>query len=172
MTGLDFILLLLLASYVWIGFSTGLIHSLGSLVGVIVGALAASHWFADWTPRLSGLVGGELPAAVVAFVAIFLIVSRGTGLLFALVNRLFNLLAVIPGIKLLNRLGGGVFGLLEGIFGIGLTLNFLARLPINEGVAHALDRSLLVPVFVGLSGWLVALLPAVMRNAKSVLQRS
>lgn len=165
MTPLDFLLLFILASYVWVGLATGLIQSIGSLLGVVFGAFAASHWY-------QGLVSGEsVTGSMLAFIFLFIVVSRGIGLVFALINRLFNLAALLPGVKLTNALGGALFGFLEGTFAVGITLHFLSRLPLSESITDALNRSLFVPYFVALSGWLVGLLPEVLRQAESVFKK-
>lgn len=169
MTGLDFFLLVFLASYVWVGFASGLIQSVGSLLGLFLGVFAAARWFAWLGPVIAPLVGGDLAGSIVAFVLLFIIVSRLTGFVVALINKIFNLIAIVPGLKLMNRLGGAVFGFVEGAFAIGITLHFISRLPIGETVTHSLTTSRLVPYFTNLSGWLVGLLPEVLRHTQSVL---
>lgn len=169
MTPLDFGLTLILASYVWVGLTAGLIQSLGSLLGVVLAALAASRWFNLLTPVFESWVGGPVPAAVIAFIIIFLAVSRGVGFVFTIINRLFNVVALLPGVRVTNVLGGGLFGFLEGVFAIGITLHFLARLAVSQTVTDALDAAALVPIFAGAAGWLVGLLPELLRQAQSVL---
>lgn len=172
MSNLDYFLAFLLLGYVWVGFSTGLIHSVGSLLGVIVAALGASRWFATLTPWVEPLVGSNtLAAAIISFVVLFLLINRGIGVILMLVDRVFNIVAVVPGMKILNRLGGAFFGFLEGAFAIGITLHFISRLPANGTVAGAFEHSRLVPRFLDISAWLVALLPEVLQNARSILQK-
>lgn len=169
MSGLDFALLVILASYAWVGFTAGFVQGVGSLIGVLLGAFAASHSFHLISPMIAPWVGGEISAAVLVFVALFLIVSRLVGLAFTLLNRAFSLFRFLPFVKITNALGGAILGLVEGIFATGLTLHFLARLPVGSGVTEALNVSRLVPFLTGASGWLVSLLPEVLRQATSVL---
>ncbi len=171
MTGLDFFLLVFLASYVWVGFASGLISSVGSLLGLFLGVFAAARWFAWLAPIIAPIVGGGLAAVVIAFVLIFVVVSRFTGIVVVLINKIFNLMAIVPGLRLMNRLGGGVFGFVEGALAIGITLHFVSRLPIGGSATHALTTSRLVPFFTNVAGWLVGLLPEVLRNVQSVLMK-
>lgn len=169
MSGLDFALIVILASYAWVGLTAGFVQGVGSLVGVLLGAFVASHSFHLISPTIAPWLGGEISAAVLVFVALFLVVSRLVGLVFTLLNRAFSLFRFLPFVKVTNALGGAGLGLAEGIFATGLTLHFLARLPVGSGVADALGVSKLVPFLTGASGWLVSLLPEVLRQAQSVL---
>lgn len=171
MTGLDFFLLVFLASYVWVGFASGLIQSVGSFLGLFLGVFAASRWFAWLGPVIAPLVGGALAGSIVAFILLFVVVSRFTGIVVVLINKIFNLIAIVPGLRLTNRLGGAAFGFVEGALAIGITLHFVSRLPIGATATHALTTSRLVPYFAKVTDWLVGLLPEVLRNVQSVLMQ-
>lgn len=169
MTSLDFLLILFLGGYVLAGWGAGLIHGVGSLVGIFLGVLAASRWFAWLAPKLKGAMG-ETAATIIAFALIFLVVTRLVGLAFAVLNRVFNLVAIVPGMKMTNRFLGAVLGFLEGVFAVGITLHFVSRLPFGETVTNALEASALAPLFAAPTAWLVGLMPEVIRTAESVFR--
>lgn len=169
MSGLDFVLLIILAGYAWVGFTAGFVQGVGSLLGVVFGALIASRTFHLLSPVIAPWVGGNVAAAVLTFILIFLIVSRLVGLVFTVLNRTFSLFRFLPFVKVTNALGGASLGLAEAVFATGLTIQFLARLSVGEGVTHALAGSRLVPLLTGASAWLVSLMPEVLRQAQSVL---
>src|SRR3990167_9547078 len=100
MTLLDLILVLIVFFFTFSGFWFGFIHTLGSLVGTVAGVLVAGHYFEDFAVKLGGLAMGNTGVAkVVAFVLIFLLVSRLVGFVFWLINKMFDVIAKIPVIR-------------------------------------------------------------------------
>lgn len=169
---LDLLIVLSVFGYVWGGMLTGLIQSVGGLVGLFLGGLLASRYYEPF----SGLIrpvfaGNDILAKVFAFIIIFLIITRLVGLAFYLVNRIFNFMAVIPGLKMLNRLGGAVFGFLEGALFVGITLQFLVRLPISNNLAGMIHDSNLANYFLAVSGWIVPLFPKVLKDATNAVDK-
>jgi len=170
MSWLDLIIIVMLAGYIWGGFRAGLIQSIGGVIGLIIGVFAASRWYEAWAPSIAPIVGGsELWAKVVAFIAIFFIVTRLFAIIIWFINKLFNVVAIVPGLKLLNHVGGAVFGFLEGALFIGLTIQFVNRLPIPETWANSLHNSFMVPILLGVSGWLVPFLPKALKESQKAL---
>lgn len=167
----DLLLLASIAGYVWGGFWTGLIQSVGGLVGLFVGQIVASRWYEHFGNLLSPVFkDNHLVANIFAFILLFLLVSRLVGLLFWLVNKVFNFIAIIPGLKMVNRLGGAVFGLLEGALFIGITLQFLAHLPISTPFAGTIANSAMAKYFLDITAWLVPLFPAFIKNAENAVK--
>lgn len=166
----DLLLLLTIFGYVWGGFWTGLIQSIGGLVGTFVGVIVASRTYVslgDWSSLV--FANNHTLANVFAFVLVFLIVSRLIGLAFFLVNKIFHFIAIIPGLKFINRLGGAIFGFLEGALFIGITLQFMSRLPISSGFAETLAHSKLSHYFLAVTAWLVPLFPAFLKQATNAV---
>src|SRR4029077_15006219 len=123
----DLLLVLTMFGYVWGGFWTGLIQSIGGLVGLFLGSIIASRNYVHFGDLMTPVFNGNhLLANIFAFILIFMIVTRLVGLSFYFVNKIFNFIAIIPGLKFLNRLGGGIFGFLEGALFIGITLQFMS----------------------------------------------
>jgi membrane protein required for colicin V production len=172
MSWLDLIIIVMLAGYVLGGLKAGLIQSVGGLIGLIIGAFVASRWYLDWAPKLEPIVGGsEIWSKVVAFVLIFFIVTRLVAIIVWFINKLFNLIAIVPGLKMLNHFGGAVFGFLEGALFIGLTIQFVNRLPIPESWANSLHNSFMVPILLGITGWLVPFLPKALKESQKAIDQ-
>jgi len=124
MTLFDLILLLILGGFVAYGLWFGLVHTLGVLVGTIAGAFLAARWYDDVASWLGFLFGGrENLAKVICFLILFIIINRLVGLIFWLVDKIFSFLKIIPFLSTINRLLGAVFGFLEGVLVLGLTLS-------------------------------------------------
>jgi uncharacterized membrane protein required for colicin V production len=100
---------------------------------------------------------------------VFILASQLIGVVFAIVNKIFKFFTIIPGLKFLNRLAGGILGFIEGTFVIGITLQFVGRLPLSEHWANQLADSAVVAYFASLSGWLVPLFPKALETAKNLL---
>jgi uncharacterized membrane protein required for colicin V production len=114
----DIILAALFLGFIGMGLKDGCIHTLGRFLGAIVGFVVARAWsvrFALW-------LGVFLPsgwARIVAFVIIFLVVTRLVGWIFKLVDGLFNIVSIIPFVTSINRLLGALLGAVEGLIVLG-----------------------------------------------------
>lgn len=163
----DLLLILTVFGYVWGGFWTGLIQSVGGVVGLFIGSMLASRYYEHYANAVAPIFNGnQVLGKVVAFVLIFLIVSRLVGVIFWFVNKIFNFVAIVPGLKFVNRLGGGIFGFIEGALFVGITLQFLVRLPISTAFATTLADSKVATYFLNLTAWLVPLFPAILKQAQ------
>jgi uncharacterized membrane protein required for colicin V production len=116
---IDVILLITITGFTLFGFWFGFIHTLGSVVGFFGGIFVASRFFDYW--------GGSIMWRVFMFVLLYVVVGRLIGLLFALADRVFNIVSIVPFTSLFNRVLGATFGFLEGIMvitGVVFILNF------------------------------------------------
>ncbi len=124
----DVILIALILVFVMIGFVMGLIGAIGALVGLVAGIWVANNFYlpvADWlAPHILGNVG---LAKSIAFIAIFLIVNRLVALVFWLVNKIFDIISIIPFLKTINRVGGMFLGLVEGVLILGTGIYAIAK---------------------------------------------
>lgn len=169
MTLFDFVLLLVLLGFVWFGFWAGFFKTLGSLIGVFAGTFFAGMWYDEAAALVKPFVGGnESTAQIVGFILVFVLASQLVGVAFAIVNKVFKILTIIPGLKLLNRLAGGILGFVEGSLVLGIILQFAGRLPLSAEWSDRLAHSGIVKYFISLSGWLVPLFPKALEQAKTL----
>lgn len=167
MSWFDILLLVSAFGFVWGGFWTGLIQSIGGVIGLFVGQFVASRYYEHFAGTVAPVFGGNAIAGkVFAFILIFLLVTRLVGVAFFFVNKIFHLFAIVPGMKLVNRLGGAAFGLIEASLFIGISLQFLTRLPISTGLAQTIHDSAVASYFLGISVWLVPLFPKIIKQAE------
>lgn len=162
---LDLILLLILFLFIAFGFVLGLIQTIGALVGLVVGAWLAGLYylpFAGWIQTL--LLGHERLANIIAFMLIFTIVNRLVGLLFYVLNKIFNIISIIPFTKSINRLLGGLLGCLEGSLFIGISLLFISHYSFSQWFSGILSASPLAGWFMSMAGFIAPLLPATLRQ--------
>ena len=114
----DLILIAILLYYFFHGFRKGLIRVIGGLVGILIGSYLAGKYGA----------GFEGSMKFVAFFVIFIVANKLTSFIFYLLDKLFNFVAIIPGLSTVNRIAGGIIGLVEGTILLGITLYVAQRL--------------------------------------------
>jgi len=168
---IDIVFLLFLAGFVFYGLFFGLIKTAGSLVGVVAGAFVASRLYLSLFELVASLsLGYENLGKILSFIICFTIVNRLVGLVFAILDRTFGLISIIPFLKTINRLAGAVLGFVEGGLIIGLFLYVIARYTHEASVlGQLLAKSQFAPFFVKFATVLTPLLPDLFKQLKSIL---
>jgi len=169
MTIFDVILLLILFGFIMFGIWFGLIHTFGAIVGTFAGAFFAGLWYNQLAYWLESLFGYPNLMKIFAFVFIFLLVNRLIGFGFYVLDRLFNFLKVVPFLKTINRLLGGILGFFEGLLVIGLSLFIIARFPVSDWFTGVLQVSNLAPWFINMTKVLQLMLPELLKQLQSVI---
>ena len=103
---LDWALVVLVGVSTVMAFLRGLIRSLVSAFGVLLGLLMAA-WYA---PALADLLLQWIPQPAVAEVTAFLLILTGVYLLAALLGRVLRGAASAVGLGFFDRMGGAAFG--------------------------------------------------------------
>lgn len=166
MSILDIILLVIVAFYVFVGFRSGFIFRIGSLFGNILGIILAGRFYELFAQKyLQQIPIGQFLAFGIVQIGTSLIV----GLIFRIISKIFNLLAIIPGLKLINKTGGAVVGLIE----VMLILSVLAFVAQTLGrysptMTQVLDNSLFVPYIARFGSLFRGLLPSVLSQSSPV----
>src|SRR3989339_472790 len=155
----DVVLLVIVGLFVLFGLFFGLIHTLGSLVGTILGIVVSTRLIDPAFDRLGFLFGGGGAAKVILFIIIFLLISRIVGLLFWVVERAFGIVSIIPFAKSINRLLGAVFGFVEGVIVVGVVLFFALQYLPDDAVRAALEQSVVADFLVATMAALQGLFP-------------
>ena len=154
---LNLILAVCVVLFVVNGFFQGIIHMLGSILGLIVGVGVASRWDKQGGAWLHTQLGwGQSICTVVAFVLILIIFTRVFGFVLHILEKAFNFLK-IPLVGLANRAAGGVLGFFEGVFVVGATLIVVKTLPFP--IAASLTSSVLAASLMSAASILMPLLP-------------
>jgi membrane protein required for colicin V production len=165
MTYIDSILLLLLGAFIFSGFKGGFIYSFGSFLGVLLGAFIAGRFY---EPLAQVLGKGENWANVIAFFIIFIVISQLIGIVFHIINKALKLLFLFPFLAIINKLGGLIFGFVEGIFFLGIGIYFILRFELAEKFIETLGDSKLVPIFEKIGELVSFLLPKFIREIDSI----
>lgn len=166
----DITLIILVAGFAAVGLWSGLIHALGSLVGVVVGAFMASHYSLAVMTVVEKLTGW--PATQMnkwlAFIIVFLLVTKLVGLTFWLAEKFLNIVVHLPFIKSINHICGAAFGFLEGVFLVGLSLFYASQLPVPP-VAAFIAQSKTAGYLMDAGKILLPLVPEAIKQAQKLL---
>lgn len=169
----DICLLAILVCAVLNGLFKGLINLLGRVVGLIVGAFVASHFylvFFSWSENI--YKGHDSLGKILSFIILFVVVTKLTDLVFKLIEKIFNLIAVIPGSKYLNNLAGAALGFFEGALFLGLIIYVVSRYAFVGnllGISEQLKNSVIAPVLLKIVKVILPLLPDALKALKSVI---
>jgi len=160
MAFIDILALIVLAVFVWKGVKLGLIEAIGGIIGLFIGAFTAGRYY----PQVASLIGKftfghEVLANIIAFLLIFAIVNRAVALVFWVVGRIFNLVAIIPFLKSFNYFFGGLFGVLEGFIFLGIILWFVHLWPMTAFWQEKVDQAKIYPWLEKIGSLVSPLLP-------------
>jgi uncharacterized membrane protein required for colicin V production len=167
----DAVIIFILAGCAWRGLSAGLIKAVGDFIGIFGGVFAASHSYL-W---LFGLIGGWFGGLnnigkIICFIALFLLASRLIYFLFILLDKTYNLLSIIPFLKSINRLAGGVLGLFVGALALGLIIYVAAKYTAADGIiGNWIISSKVAPGLLVVAKILLPVISGSLKDIKSIL---
>lgn len=167
---IDLICICIIAGFAMFGLWFGFVHTLGSLLGTIVGVYLASRYYepaADWLISATGW--GDNVSRVIVFIIAFLIINRLVGVIFWCIQRFTHIFTKLPFIHGFDRLFGFFFGVLEGVLTIGISIYFIERFPLSDGIMGHIASSAIAPYTVDVAGLLIPLLPDAIRILQSTV---
>ena len=153
---LDYIILAIVAFFIWQGYRSGFVGALGWLAGVFVGIWAANRYHPLVAQWLEPFIDNPFFRTIVSFVAVYVIVNIVIGLLVRFLNKIFNF---IPLANFTNRVLGMVIGLIEAFIVVSLLLWVLALYPFSSGPREQVEKSAWAPYFVLGQKVVAAMLP-------------
>lgn len=165
MQTIDYILLAILALFAWSGFWAGLFATAGRFLGLFIGAAIASRYYVVLAPDWMWLVfDNQTLTEIVLFIVIFTLVSRGVGLVFWIIDKLFNVVSFFPFLTTINRLLGAILGLLEGTLYVGLVLFVLTKYPISDRLMEFMNTSIVADTLLAMTFIIQPFLAAAFRD--------
>lgn len=144
MSYFDVIIVCVLLGFAFFGFWSGLLQSVGSIIGTLAGAYVAHQYFETIAPWVIERTGwSENTARIVVFFLLFAVITRLVGLIFLLAEKFLHILP-IPFGRLFNKILGGIFGFTEGLIALGLFVYLLGRFPLSGKLAEAINASMVI----------------------------
>ena len=139
---LNLVLVAILAVFVGWGIGRGFIRAVGGILAFVVAVIIASRFYLTfgqliqrWLDGYSGLVN------IVSFALLFLLIGQLCGIVIAAIEKAYNLISFVPFLKSINRILGGVFGLVLGLLFTGAILYIASKYsiwaPFNDAVTNS-----------------------------------
>ena len=149
MNGIDIAILVILCGFLLKGLLRGLLKEVCSLAGLFVGAFLAFRYHGPLADALLEQV--DLPAQI-AVATTFTVLFLSTMIFFLVLGFLLSRFVKLLFLGGFNRLGGGVFGLSQGVLLLAVVLFALSLRPLPWGMDKTMKHATLVPPFVNLGG--------------------
>ena len=159
----DIVLIAIIAAFGLFGLWFGLVSTLGSIAGTVLGVYLASRFYmipADWLMKITGWTGNF--SKVVMFILGFLIINRLVGISFYLLDKILFVVTSLPIIHGVNKILGLIFGITEGVLVVGISLYFILHFPLQLPFMTMLASSNVATYCTGLTSFLWPLLPQVL----------
>ncbi|MDD5190669.1 MAG: CvpA family protein [Dehalococcoidales bacterium] len=142
MNWLDIVILAYLVVSVITGIAQGLIKSVLSLVGIIVGLILAANYYHQLA-NVFGFISNKDIAEIVAFILIMGAVLALAALLALVLKTIIN--SILLG--WVDRIGGGVFGLLMGVLTVSGILAVIVKLTGSNLISESAIAGFLLDKF-------------------------
>ena len=152
MNWLDIVILIVIALFVFGGLKNGIIRTLVSLAGLVVGIVLAGRYYPLLAERLTFIPESSI-ANIAAFILILVIVLILTGILAAVLTQFAK--AILLG--WLNGLLGGIFGLFVGVTTISVLLAIWVKF---RGPSDFIQESRFAAVLLSYFPFILGLLPS------------
>ncbi len=166
MTLFDLILFLIVFGFVWFGFSNGFVQAVGGIISLVIALFIASRWYDLIAVRILPFIGDNMNLArILGFIAVFVVARVLMFLLVKVLDKVFSL----PVLNVFNKIGGAVFGLLEGALAVGILLYLSTKFPLGSKWATLLKTSSIAPSLIGFGKTLTPLIPEALKEIKSLL---
>ena len=143
MNYLDIIFIIIIVSCTFWGLKKGLIKVVGGIIGIFVGIYFAGLLYSQVSDWLMDLLGFSSQTAgdILGYIVVFIVANRLFALLILILDKIFSL-PIIGGI---NRILGGIFGLIEGVLIVSIITIVLSNLAFI-GADSVLAESKIVPL--------------------------
>jgi len=150
MNTIDLVIVVSLAIFGLIGFARGFIKEVGSLVGYFVSVWVAAHFYISVAGILRPFfvtwpIGGDLASYVAAFIGLFFITQLSVGIIVGLLDFAFKIISIVPFLKTINRSGGAVVGLIEGVLIVSVVVFMMGKYPFSPDLSQKMKTSALAP---------------------------
>ncbi|MBT3230351.1 hypothetical protein HN358_01015 [Candidatus Uhrbacteria bacterium] len=149
----DLVLIAIAGLFIIAGLYHGFIRTLGSLVGLLGGmflAIFAIQWLDTLWP-----ISDYQVVQVIAFVLILAVASQLIAWLFELLDRAYKLLTIIPFVAGINKLLGGILGVLEAFVVLSGVIYYATNQLTDGWLKSAILDSQVVEWLSWTGGWIM-----------------
>lgn len=149
MNVVDIAILVILVAFAIKGLFRGLLKELCSLLGLLAGGFLS---FSFYSPLAEGMTQTLRLPSQIAVVGAFLLLFLTTVVSFAVLGYVLSRFVKLLFLGGLNRVAGGLFGLVQGVLLLTVLLFSLSLAPLPKTVKPVFKASLLTPPLCPLGG--------------------
>lgn len=142
MTWVDIAIIVILAGTTFAGFRQGFIVEVATIVGAVVALAVARLEYHNVRHVLAQVLSHSPWLTAISYLVIFMVVW---GVIIFAAQRLRSAVRMLM-LGGVDRLGGAIIGLLQGILLVELLLYIGRRLPAHD-LRHAINHAQLTPIF-------------------------
>lgn len=162
---IDIILLVLFFGFVGAGFYFGLIHTLGAIIGVVLGIIGASQLYVSFSQFFKFFMIKENVAEIISFIILFIGISRLIGYMVHMFDKGFKLARLIPFATTANRFAGGLLGFVEATLVLGTILFVMSNYNFSPELNNAIDNSAFAGLLITIAKIVTPLVPETLKSA-------
>ncbi|HNX11111.1 MAG TPA: CvpA family protein [bacterium] len=168
---IDIVLIIIIAGFTFYGLFHGFIKMIGYLIGLIIGAWVASHYYEQVYNWLNWMFfDHENLGKVIAFILVLGVAVKIISWAFDLLDKAINIASVIPFVKGINKLAGAIFGFIEGTLFLGLIIYVASRYTlIDTFLADQLVGSQIAPHLLRAVNLISPFFPEALRVLRSLI---
>jgi uncharacterized membrane protein required for colicin V production len=145
-------LLIIAGTFIISGFYYGFIRTVGSLIGLI-GGIISGVLVLRWIDSIWSISDHPI-WQIILFLLISGVISQLIGWIFELIDRAYKLLSIIPFLTGINKLLGGIVGVIEAFIIISGII-YYAQTYLGEGILKtAILDSQITTWLASASGWI------------------
>lgn len=143
MSYLDIIFIIIIVFFIFNGLRRGLVRVIGGIIGLFVGIYLAGLLYPEMSAWLQSLLGfsNDIIGNIIGFLVVFIVANR----LFAIVIWLLDRIVNLPLIGTVNRLLGGIFGLIEGLLIVSVIVAVLTNFGVFDKKPELISNSKIIP---------------------------
>jgi len=164
MNYIDYTILAVIAFFAIRGLFRGLLNEVFGLVGILLSVLLATKMMSDAANWLDQFV--DIPPALSTILG-FILVFAAVQLAIQFLNHVLQKIVKLTFLSAIDKLAGGLFGLLKGAMIISLLTMLVALLPMSENLIPGQTRSKLLEPLRGFAPSVFNLLAEIVPNSKT-----
>ncbi len=168
---LDLILIVFLGIFVLYGFYLGLIRMILSLISAILSIIISLNIYLYLSDFLSFLTFiSDSWIKIISFIIVLSVVNYFLNIIFKIIGKVLRLISSLPVISFFNRSFGGLLGLIQGLFILGVIIYVSSRYAFSSDfLTSVITDSELAPILVGAVDWVTPLIPDALRMLETTI---
>lgn len=172
MSLLDIVLLIILLGFTFNGLRRGMFRLLGRVFGLFISIYVSSNFHAAiyyWAKEVFAWSANEFFGKLITFIVVFIVTTYLIQALFRLLEKIFKILAIVPGSKYINNAIGAILGFFEGTLFLGLIIFIATNYAILGNLINVSERlahSVVVPFLLKIVDLILPLLPPILSLLK------